>query len=113
MKKLMVVLALSGALAATAAEVAGQKTEATNAAEQTAAAAVRATGVVKGMDAAMGRVIISHEPVPAMKWPAMTMSFRISAELAKGLKTDQKVEFEFQPRGTMDGTITSVKVLPK
>jgi Cu(I)/Ag(I) efflux system protein CusF len=94
MKKLMLVLALTGSLAATAA-----------------AAVARATGVVKGMDASIGRIIITHDPVPALKWPAMTMSFRISKELAKGLKEGQKVEFEFEPRD-MDGTITQVKVLP-
>jgi Cu(I)/Ag(I) efflux system protein CusF len=113
MKKLMVVLALTGTLAVTAADMTGQKKEGLNTGGQTAAPAVnRATGVVKGMDAAMGRVIISHEPVPALKWPAMTMSFRISPELAKGLKVDQKVEFEFLAKD-MDGTITKVKVLPQ
>jgi len=94
MKKLVMVLALTVSSVVTAA-----------------AAVTRATGVVKGMDASIGRIIISHEPVPELKWPAMTMSFRISKELAKGLKEGQKVEFEFQPRD-MDGTITKVKVLP-
>ena len=95
MKKLVMVLALTVSSVVTAA-----------------AAVTRATGVVKGMDASIGRIIISHEPVPELKWPAMTMSFRISKELAKGLKEGQKVEFEFQPRD-MDGTITKVKVLPR
>lgn len=94
MKKLMIALALTGSLVVTAA-----------------AAVTRATGVVKGMDASIGRIIITHEPIPALKWPTMTMSFRISKELAKGLKEGQKVEFEFEPRD-MDGTITKVKVLP-
>jgi Cu(I)/Ag(I) efflux system periplasmic protein CusF len=110
MKTLMLVLALTGTLAVTAAESPGEKKPGMNTGGQTATAVNRATGIVKGMDAAIGRVIISHDPVPALKWPAMTMSFRISPELAKGLKVDQKVEFEFQARD-MDGTITKVKVL--
>jgi Cu(I)/Ag(I) efflux system protein CusF len=113
MKTLMMVLALTGTFAVAAAEMSGGKKEGANSGGQPAAAAVsRATGVVKGMDAAAGRVIISHEPIPALKWPAMTMSFRITPELAKGLKVDQKVEFEFQAKD-MDGTITKVKVLPQ
>ncbi len=112
MKTLMLVLALTGSVAVTAADTLGQKKEGANTGAQTQAVAVaRATGVVKGMDAPAGRIIISHEPVPAVKWPAMTMSFKISPELAKGLKTGQKVEFEFLPKD-MDGTITKVKVLP-
>lgn len=105
-------LALAAPLAAAAADVPAQKKEGATTGRQAAAAAVaRATGVVKGMDAAAGRIIISHEPIPAVQWPAMTMSFRIAPELAKGLKVNQKVEFEFQP-GDMDGTITKVKALP-
>lgn len=113
MKKLMLVLALAGTLAVSAAEVSSQKKEGSSPGAQAAPAAVKATGVVIGKDAAMGRIIIKHDPVPALKWPAMTMSFRISAELAKDLKADQKVEFDLVPRGDMDGTITRVKVLPR
>lgn len=112
MKKLMMMLALTGTLAATAADMSGQKKDGVNTGGQAATAAVsRATGVVKGMQPAMGRVIIAHDAIPALKWPAMVMSFRISPELAKGLKENQKVEFEFLPKD-MDGTITKVKVLP-
>jgi Cu(I)/Ag(I) efflux system periplasmic protein CusF len=112
MKNLMLALAMTGSLAAAAADTSSPKKESVNAGSQPAAASLaRAIGVVKGKDASMGRVIIAHEPVPALKWPAMTMSFRISGELAKDLKEGQKVEFEFQPRD-MDGTITKVKVLP-
>jgi Cu(I)/Ag(I) efflux system protein CusF len=111
-KKLMMIFALTGTFAVAAAEMSGKKTDGTNRPGQTAATAVhRAIGVVKGMDAAGGRMILSHEPIPTLKWPAMTMSFKISPELAKGLKAGQKVEFEFKAED-MDGTITKVKVLP-
>ena len=111
MKKVMTAVALTASLTVAAAEVSGQKSGATNAGAQAAAPALaQGTGVVKGMDS-NGRIIISHEAIPALKWPAMVMSFKISAELAKGLKEGHKVDFEFQPRD-MDGTITKVKVLP-
>jgi Cu(I)/Ag(I) efflux system protein CusF len=111
-KKLMMVFALTGTLAVSAAEISGQKKDGINPGTQAAAAAVaRGTGVVKGMDAPSGRIILAHDAIPAVKWPAMIMSFKISAELAKGLKVGQKVEFDFKPED-MDGTITRVKVLP-
>lgn len=110
MKKLMMVLALTGPLAVTAAEVSAPKKDESG---QTAAVVLsKGIGIVKGLQPAMGRVIISHEPIPSLKWPSMVMSFRISAELARGLKDGQKVEFEFQPRD-MDGTITRVTVLSR
>jgi Cu/Ag efflux protein CusF len=112
MKKLLMGLALIGFFSVTAALVSCEKKQEVDPAVQVAAAAIaRSTGVVKGMDASMGRIIVSHEAIPSLKWPAMIMSFRISAELAKDLKEGQKVEFEFEPRD-MDGTITKVKVLP-
>ena len=112
MKTLMMVLALTGSLAVTAAESPGQPQQGATTGGRPAAAAVTATGVVKGMDLPSGRIIILHEPIPALKWPTMTMSFRITRELATGLKVDQKVEFEFLPKD-MDGTITKVRVLPQ
>jgi Cu(I)/Ag(I) efflux system protein CusF len=113
MKKLMIVLALTASVAASAAETSGQKNPPgkTTSAQPAAPALARGTGVVKGLDAPSSRIIISHEAIPAVQWPAMVMSFRISKELASGLKVGQKVEFEFEPKD-MDGTITKVKVLP-
>jgi Cu(I)/Ag(I) efflux system periplasmic protein CusF len=111
MKILLPVLALTASLAVAAADNSGQRAGGPTGAQAAAAAPVQGTGVVKGMDP-NGRVIIAHEPIPALKWPAMVMSFRITAELAKGLKEGQKVEFELQPKGDMDGTVTKVKVLP-
>ena len=54
-----------------------------------------ATGVVKEVDAAKGTVTLAHDPVKSLKWPAMTMDFRVrdKASLAT-LKPGQKIEFE-------------------
>jgi Cu(I)/Ag(I) efflux system periplasmic protein CusF len=47
--------------------------------------------------------------VPTLKWPAMTMAFKVSPELTKGLQTGQKVHFEFEAQG-MSATITKIAV---
>ncbi|MDB5436943.1 MAG: cusB3, partial [Phenylobacterium sp.] len=41
-------------------------------------------------------VTLSHEPVPAIGWPAMTMQFRLAdPSLAKGVKVGDRVAFGF------------------
>jgi Cu(I)/Ag(I) efflux system membrane fusion protein len=41
-------------------------------------------------------VTLSHEPVPAIGWPAMTMTFRLAdPALAKGIKAGDRVAFGF------------------
>lgn len=51
-------------------------------------------GVVKKVDAAAGVVKLAHEPIPAIKWPAMTMDIRVrDAKLLTGIKPEQKVDF--------------------
>ena len=75
------------------------------------AATNQTTGVIKAIDAKSGTVTLAHEPVPAIKWPAMTMPFHISPELARGISVGQRVKVEFTAKG-MDGTITKINVLP-
>lgn len=51
-------------------------------------------GVVKKVDAAAGVVKLAHEPIPAIKWPAMTMDIKVrDARLLAGIKPEQKVDF--------------------
>jgi Cu(I)/Ag(I) efflux system membrane fusion protein len=41
-------------------------------------------------------VTLSHEPVPAIGWPAMTMTFQLpDPNVARGLKTGDRVRFGF------------------
>lgn len=45
-------------------------------------------------------ITLAHEPVPALKWPAMTMEFALnSPDLARGLRPGDAVMFRFIPRG--------------
>ena len=68
-----------------------------------------ATGVVKKVDAAAGKVTIAHGPIPAIKWPAMTMTFSVKDKKALGkLAPEKKVQFQFVQQGS-DYVITSIK----
>ena len=55
-----------------------------------------------------GSITLEHEPVPALKWPSMTMPFKLAdAALVKGLKTGQVVQFSFVKQGD-DWVMTQV-----
>jgi Cu/Ag efflux protein CusF len=55
---------------------------------------VAGKGVVKKVDAAAGVVKLAHDPIPAIKWPAMTMDLKVrDAKQLAALKPEQKVDF--------------------
>ena len=57
-------------------------------------------GTLNSLDANTGTVNISHEPVPAIGWPAMTMDFRVAdVGQLKNLKSGDRVKFTIEPRG--------------
>lgn len=58
-----------------------------------AVAPAQGTGTIKAINARAGTVTIQHAPIPALKWPAMTMPFKATPEVLKGFKTGQKVVF--------------------
>jgi Cu(I)/Ag(I) efflux system membrane fusion protein len=59
-----------------------------------AAAVFETRGVVEGIDP--GELTLQHEPVPALKWPAMSMPFALKTpQLAQGLKVGDSVRFSF------------------
>jgi len=66
-----------------------------------------ASGTVKKLDPQKGRITIAHGPVPELKWPAMVMPFKASAELMEGLEVGDKVSFEFTQEGM--GTIVAIQ----
>lgn len=59
----------------------------------------KGVGTVKAIDLAKGTITISHGAVPSANWPAMTMTFKIAQDLATGIQTGQRVEFEFVKQG--------------
>jgi Cu(I)/Ag(I) efflux system protein CusF len=76
---------------------------------QAQTAAHKATGVVKSVDRARGSVMLAHDPVASLKWPAMTMPFLVQDKpLLDKLQPGKKVEFEFTQQGK-DYVITGAK----
>ena len=66
-------------------------------------------GTVKSVDAAKGTVMLAHDPIQSMKWPAMTMTFKAKDKAMLGkLAKDKKVDFEFKQEGK-DYIITDIK----
>ena len=60
----------------------------------------KAVGVVKTIDPREGKVMVAHEAVKSLDWPAMTMSFRVQDKtVLNELTPGRKIEFEFQQRG--------------
>ena len=54
------------------------------------------------------QVTLDHAAVPALKWPAMTMPFKLAdPALARGLKKGQAVSFSFDKQGD-DYRITAI-----
>ena len=66
-----------------------------------------ATGTVESVDAKAGKITIAHGPVDALKWPAMTMTFKAGNTDISSIKQGDQVTFEFISTG-MDGTLTRI-----
>ncbi|OWQ91891.1 efflux transporter periplasmic adaptor subunit [Roseateles aquatilis] len=67
-----------------------------------------AEGTIEQIDA--DSVTISHGPVPALRWPAMTMSFGAGdAAARRGLKVGDRIRFEFRQSGESDWALVSTR----
>ena len=75
-----------------------------------AASLYHAVGTLDSIDAKAGSVTVTHEPIPALKWPGMTMDFALaSAAMAKGLAPGTPIRFEFEQRGPGEFVITHIE----
>ena len=69
-----------------------------------------AEGTVDEVDAKAGTVSLSHGPIDSLKWPAMTMEFKVANDaLLKDLKPGAMVTAEFVERQPGEWVITGVK----
>jgi Cu(I)/Ag(I) efflux system periplasmic protein CusF len=69
----------------------------------------KASGTVSKLDAGKGTVTIAHGPVESMKWPPMTMTFKIKdKKMLDKLKQGDKIDFSFVQSGK-DYTITQLR----
>jgi len=70
----------------------------------------QAEGTVDSIDLKDGTISLNHGPVTSLKWPAMTMEFKVAnASLLKDLKPGAKVAVEFVERQPGEWVITSVR----
>lgn len=71
----------------------------------------QATGVVKAVDSAKGKVTLAHGPVKSLKWPAMTMRFAVKDKtLFDQFAVGQKVKIEFVKQD-LDYVMTAVNAV--
>jgi len=58
---------------------------------------ITGTGILKRLSSETNKLNMSHDPIPALKWPAMTMDFDVQPGLSmEGLKPEDKITFELK-----------------
>lgn len=71
-------------------------------------------GAVEKIDDKQGTVSIAHGPIASVKWPAMTMEFKVAnSALLKDLNPGSAVAFEFVERQPDEWVITGIKPVAK
>ena len=74
-----------------------------------AAVGHKGQGTVDGIDLKAGTVSLNHGAIASLKWPAMTMEFKVAnPSLLKNLKPGAPVAFEFVERQPGEWVITSL-----
>ncbi|NBQ68833.1 MAG: efflux RND transporter periplasmic adaptor subunit, partial [Nitrosomonadaceae bacterium] len=70
----------------------------------------RGEGKIEDIDTKIGSLTIAHGPVSTLKWPAMTMEFKVAnSSLLSALKPGMSLSFEFVERGQGEWIITAIK----
>ena len=70
----------------------------------------QAEGTVEEVDTKTATVTLAHGPVPSLKWPAMSMEFKVAhSGLLKDLQPGASVAFEFVERGQGEWVITAAR----
>lgn len=78
-----------------------------------AAVGHKADGKVDGIDLKTGTVSLNHGPIASLKWPAMTMEFKVAnGSLLSGLEPGQAVSFEFVERTPGEYVVTAITPVP-
>jgi Cu(I)/Ag(I) efflux system periplasmic protein CusF len=56
-----------------------------------------ATGTVNAVDPAQHKINLSHQPIPSLGWPAMTMEFPVAPSVdLSGIKAGSRVNFSLE-----------------
>jgi Cu(I)/Ag(I) efflux system membrane fusion protein len=70
-------------------------------------------GSVDSVDAKAGSVTLNHEAIASLKWPAMTMEFKVAnPSLLSGLKPGTRLSFEIVERQAGEWVITKATAEP-
>ena len=77
--------------------------------EAAQAKAVKSSGTVTAIDKAAGRITLDHQPIPEVRWPAMTMAFTATPEVIGTVAVGDKVAFAATTTGNA-GQVTAVTV---
>ncbi len=79
-------------------------------ASASASATHHGEGTVKAVDAAHASVTLAHGPIASLKWPAMTMDFKVKdAGLLRTLKPGQKIDFDLVGDAGGEYTIVGIR----
>jgi membrane fusion protein, copper/silver efflux system len=71
-------------------------------------------GIVTEIDQKGGQVELDHEPIPALQWPRMTMSFTVEKpDSLRGLKKGDAVEFDMAAKPAQDGSYVIRRIEPR
>jgi membrane fusion protein, copper/silver efflux system len=78
-------------------------------------AAPRHEGEAKVENIGRDAITLSHGPIPSLKWPAMTMDFKLPragpSALPRGLATGDRVDFEFYIDAEKQAQLTRITLL--
>lgn len=67
-------------------------------------------GTLDSIDISAGMVTITHQAIPELKWPGMTMDFDLAdAGVAKGLAPHTPIRFDLEARGPGDYVVTRIE----
>jgi RND family efflux transporter MFP subunit len=81
-----------------------------NASSNTAGVGHSAVGVLDEVDAKGATMTITHDPVPSLKWPRMTMEFvPANAAIAKAVRPGSPIRFEFVERKPGEWVVTKIE----
>jgi len=68
-----------------------------------------AEGTLDAVEPGAAAVSITHEPIPELQWPGMTMDFGLAApEVVKDVKPGMPIRFEFEDRGDGEFVVTRI-----
>jgi Cu(I)/Ag(I) efflux system protein CusF len=78
-----------------------------------AAQSIAATGTVKSVDEAKGKLVIDHDAIPALNWPRMVMDFQLADKAMAGkIKAGDKVKFDMKEGDKGAYLITAIEAVP-